>query len=57
MVLAADRLEMVMTLKTERNNFWWGMNNKVKSKSMLEFKKIIYLKKQEKKKFKRVVAT
>lgn len=57
MVLAADRLEMVMTLKTERNNFWWGMNNKVKSKSMLEFKKIIYLQKQEKQKFKRVVAT
>lgn len=57
MVLAADRLEMVMTLKTERNNFWWGMNNKVKSKSMLEFKKIIHLQKQEKQKFKRVVAT
>ena len=57
MVLAADRLEMVMTLKTEDNNFWWGINNKVKSKIMLEFKKIIHRQKQEKQKFKRVVAT
>ena len=57
MVLAADRLEMVKTLKTEDNNFWWGMNNKVKSKSMLVFKKIIHLQKQEKQKFKRVAAT
>ena len=56
MVLAADRLEMVMTLKTEGNNFWWGLN-KVKSKIMLVFKKIIHLQKQEKQKFKRVVAT
>lgn len=42
---------MVMTLKTEGNNFWWGMN-KVKSKIMLVFKKIIHLQKQEKQKFK-----
>lgn len=39
-----------MTLKTEGNNFWWGMNNKVKSKIMLEFKKIILPTETEKKK-------